>query len=110
MAAELPQNPGDRAYGHGDEVTLDVDSSVGDFDAGTWLLVGENRNVTGLAALDGTEDKDKLVVAKQGATGDETVTGIFRGMVRADDFADAASRQYPAMDTYGDGSALFRLQ
>jgi hypothetical protein len=107
--AYVPKNPGDRMHEEGDEVTLDVNDGVGDFEAGDWLVLGDNMNATGKVAdfTDTGPAPGQMVVAKKPGTGGEECSFHFRGNIRADDSMADADRPYPVIKTWSDDSALF---
>lgn len=97
MTAEIPLNPGDRAYGHGDQVTFDFDGEEGDsVEKGDWVEFHETENMT-VVLPDDTEPSYDAVV-KHAAEAGEKVTVHLRGVVRA----KPEAHDYPVVQTYDD--------
>lgn len=110
---DMPKNPGDRAFGHGDKVTVEL-AGEDAVEGGDWLAVdpegtpGEGELVVEPADLVEGEPSEIYCVAKYNAEPGETLTANFRGMVRAVEDPEAP---YDAVRSYDGGdTALYILR
>jgi len=89
---EHPKNAGDRAYGHGDQVTLELVNA--DVEAGDFV------NLVGDGTVD-VDDTEYDAVAKHSAESGDDLAVHLRGVVRV---GEDPTGEWPVVDDYdGDG-------
>ena len=97
---EHPKNAGDRAYGHGDTVTLELVSA--DVEAGDFVKLVGDGTVDGEPA-----DSEYDAVAKHSAESGDDLAVHLRGVVRVG--GSATDSDWPVIDTV-DGDDLVVLR
>lgn len=110
---EHPKNAGDRAYGHGDEITLEYDSGVSgaaELGAGYFVDFAGNGVVVPAGEVSdggtGTEPAEYDGVLKNSAGVGDEVTVHLRGAQRVAETQDV----WPVVDTYDGGDELIVLR
>lgn len=113
MSVENPKNPGDRAYGHGDQISVEANAAVS---KGQWAKLDGAGGIDPVVEVDPTDVPDDLVVVKHSAETGEGTTAHLRGVVRAGILEDSGTTDgvaypYPVVREYDvDDSALYVLR
>jgi len=104
---EHPKNPGDRAFGHGDQVTLELeleDSEDEHLDEDGKLPAGYFVNFTGNGSVKReTSEPNSDAVLKNATAEGELGTVHIRGAIRT---AEDGDGEWPTIDEFDDGYLL----